>query len=77
MIMDPDLLCLIYELLNHRDLTPEKERWVVEELELQGCCKTRIEFERRVLLRFRQATVTGRGCPKRLKNKIAALLEEL
>ena len=72
--MNEDLLSLIYELLNRRDLTPEKERLVIEKLELHGCCENRIDFERRVL-RFREATAEGE-CPLRLKMKIQALLEE-
>jgi hypothetical protein len=75
--VDDDLLGLIYELLNHRDLSVEQEKIVVEELELHGCCADRIEFERRVLLRFREATSQGGECPKRLRTKIQALLEEI
>ncbi len=75
--MEEDLLGLIYELLNHRDLSAEQEKLVVEELELHGCCADRIEFERRVLMRFREATVKGGECPKRLRTKIQDLLEEI
>ena len=74
--MKEDLLGLIYELLNRRDLSPEMEVRVKEELELRGCCKDRIDFEQRVLLRFREATSRGGCCPDRLKKKIQALLEE-
>ncbi len=75
--MNEDLLCLIYELLNRRDLSPEMEIRVKEELELHGCCESRIEFERRILLRFREASGHGAGCPEALKKKIIALLEKL
>jgi hypothetical protein len=75
--VNENLLQLIYELLNHRDLTPAKERLIIEELELHGCCKTRIEFERRVLLRLREATHKGCDCPQTLKNKVKALLDDL
>jgi hypothetical protein len=78
MTMDQDLLCLIYELLNQRDLTPEMEIRVKQELELHGCCESRIEFERFILMRFRKASQAESGCcPDRLKKKIMALLEEL
>lgn len=72
-----DLLCLIYELLNRRDLSPEQEHLVVEKLELRGCCESRIEFERRILVRFREASAETGCCPDRLKKKIIALLEGL
>jgi hypothetical protein len=75
--VDDDLLGLIYELLNHRDLSVEQEKLVVEELELHGCCADRIEFERRVLLRFREAALQGGQCPKNLRTKIQSLLEEI
>jgi hypothetical protein len=76
--MNEDLLCLIYELLNHQDLSPEMEIQVKRELELHGCCEKRIEFERRILMRFRSAS-GGRGtpCPESLKKKIISLLEAL
>lgn len=76
-MMNEDLLVLIYELLNRQDMTPERERIIVEELELHGCCQTRIEFERRVLVRFRQATAEDGCCPDRLKKKIESLLRDL
>jgi hypothetical protein len=69
-----DLLCLIYELLNHRDISPEKEHVILEKLEIHGCCTDRIAFERRILMRFRAASCKGKGCPDRLKKKIRALL---
>ena len=75
--MNEDLLCLIYELLNRRDLSPEQEHLVVETLELRGCCENRIEFERRILVRFREASVDKACCPDRLKKKIISLLEGL
>lgn len=75
--MNEELLALIYELLNHRDISPEMEVRVKEELQLHGCCENRIEFERFVLLRFREATAQGGCCPERLKKKVIALLEGL
>jgi hypothetical protein len=75
--MSEELLILIYELLNRRDLSPELETRLRQELEGQGCCETRIEFERRILVRFREATSQGGCCPDRLKKKVIALLEGL
>lgn len=75
--MNEELLALIYELLNHRDISPDMELRVRQELELLGCCETRLEFERRILIRFREATGQGGCCPDRLKKKVIALLEDL
>lgn len=75
--MNEELLALIYELLNHRDIPPDLEVRIRQQLELEGCCETRIEFERRILVRFREATNQGGCCPDRLKKKVIALLEGL
>jgi hypothetical protein len=75
--LNEDLLGLIYELLNRRDLSPEQEHLVVEQLELHGCCENRIEFERRILIRFREASAEAGCCPDRLKKKILSLLGDL
>jgi hypothetical protein len=75
--MNEDLLALIYELINRRDLSPEREHLIIEELEIHGCCENRIEFERRILLRFREASADGGCCPERLKKKVIALLENI
>jgi hypothetical protein len=77
MTPNEDLLALIYELINRRDLTAEQAHLVVEKLEIQGCCESRIEFERRILVRFREASAEGGCCPDRLKKKILSLMEEL
>jgi hypothetical protein len=75
--MREDMLNLIYELLNNRDLSPDMELRIKEELELQGCCETRIEFERHILVRFRRASTEGGCCPDRLRRRIIALLETM
>jgi hypothetical protein len=75
--MNEELLALIYELINRRDVPPDLEIRIRQQLELEGCCETRIEFERRILVRFREATAQGGCCPDRLKKKVIALLEGL
>jgi hypothetical protein len=64
----------IYEFINARDVSPEREADIRMHLQMCRKCYTHFEFERRLIEKIRQ--VGDCPCPSTLKQKINKILEE-